>query len=1744
MAESIDILALQRENIRRLNNAIRNYNKDGAARKTASYYATRLESVNSIFHKITSVHMQLIQIADDDASEYSKEDTFEKAEEAFINYKAELLEGLSALQPPAPQQQPPPGPPPPNGLNEIVNDNYRDFRLPTIAVPTFNGEYHSWPSYKNSFQHLVADNLTLSNLQRLHYLKGSLTGDAKRLIQHYDLVEANYAAAWQKLMSRYDNKKLLVNNNLKSLIHHPGQTKETASQLRLLIDTFSDCLNGLRTLDVSTEGWDPIIVHLLIEKLSVETHSLWEASQMANNDLPTYANLIIFLENRFRTLEAIAEKPSQDLRNPFDKPSKYVPNGHNKSLSHVASTTSTCSLCHDAHYLRSCSAFLRMAVIDRIKYVQQQKACVNCLAPGHHVRTCRSRMNCSTCNKRHHSLLHVEQVSPESSNNFATTTTDTTRESDPSDTSEEAHSYIAAVPHTGFTSLAGPTNNSVLLATACINVMDYAGDFIQLRAFIDPGSQVSFITTKAIQRLRLKAVSTNAKVFGIGNTFSGTSTKRVTLSIQSNMDSTFKLESEFLTIPQITGSLPQVSYMDSKWSHIRNLQLADPNYNKNSPVDILLGAEVYGLIVLPGLRKGQIHEPIAQNTAIGWILLGGSSSQEATTNLSLHTCIDIDSRLRSFWEYEEPQTPTKPFEPENLLSEAHFIDTYSRTDSGRYTVRLPFKAATSTLGSSRESAISRLLQIERKFTKNPQLAKDYSAFMDEYETLGHMKPVLESSSAYYIPHHPVFKHTSTTTKLRVVFDASRKTNTGVSLNDILRVGPTIQDDLSSLLTRWRKFPIAFTADLEKMYRQIRIANEDLDFQRIVWRSSPHKRIQDYQLQTVTYGTACAQFLAIRTLHQLANDGSATHPLAAKIMLEDFYVDDLMSGAYKIDDAIEIQQQLRDLSQTGGFNLRKWACNHDALLQSIPTNDREIKTSLLIDFDDTIKSLGIHWNPRSDEFTYQSTLDSSFIADTKRSMLSDISKLFDPLGWLSPLIVRAKILMQKLWCLDLNWDDKVPGEVFNQWRIIREDLQRVHLIKFPRSMAYSLDQPIELHGFSDASIHAFSAVVYSRILQPDGRYVISLLSAKTKVSPIKTISLPRLELCGAHLLSKLINRIRTDLRISDVQCHAWCDSSIVLHWMRGHPNRLKTFVANRVSDIMERGNIAKWHHVSGKDNPADCATRGLDAEALSMHPLWWNGPSWLSKKSESWPTSIPDIPADLPEVKSITLTAAIEENIVETFINAHSSLTHLTRVMAFIKRFLHNSHPGISRYNGPLTTLELKTSLNCLICHVQKVAFPLDYQRLESDRELHPRSSILTLNPFLDEDRLLRVGGRLHNSTLSFTAKHPIILPKEHHFTRILIRQVHLNTLHGGPELVITTLRHTYWVINMRSVVRQITHQCIRCFRFNAKPCTQQMGNLPSPRVQIDRVFTHTGIDCAGPIDLRMSKGRGSKSYKGYIVLFICLSTKAIHIEAVSDMATSGFLAAYRRFCARRGMPRHLYSDNGTNFVGASRTLRKESTHFINVSADLLDDISKQGSEWHFIPPASPHFGGLWEAGIKSIKHHLKRVVGDSTLTFEELSTVLYQIEACLNSRPLCPTTSDPTDDSVLTPGHFLIGNALLAPPESLAQTICVNSLTRWQLVQKMRNDFWRRWQREYLTRMQQRPKWVSKSSNLEKDDLVLLMEDNLPPTRWALGRILETHPGRDGLVRVATLRCQGSIIKRPIAKLSLLPLSHNPATAP
>lgn len=1723
------MLSRQRALIKQLHNAVTNYNKCSKKKRTLTYLQARLEALEKLHSDILELHTSIFESPEIEVDEYIESDEFELVEEAYFSLKSVLRDGIIALQPPIAQTiQINPAAQPVG--NNVVPVN--DFRLPTISIPSFSGEYTSWPSFKNSFDHLVATNQTLSNLQRLHFLKNSLTGDARKLIQHYDLAEANYQAAWDKLKQRYDNKNLLISSHLKNLIHHPAQIKESASHLRSLIDSVTDSLNGLRTLGVDTVGWDPIIIYLLIEKVSKDTHSIWQSTQMTN-ELPTLVDFTAFLENRFRTLEAIADKPSSSHTNPFDVAPNAKPRSRSvnkQANSFTASLQSDCILCHQKHYLRACASFLRMDPKERFETAHQLKVCINCLVPGHSVNQCRNKSNCTVCDKRHHTLLHFQknQNAPSSSNIHQQHNSNILTSTRASTSSQDSASLAL---------MSTPISNPVLLATACVNVIGRFGQILPLRALIDPGSQVSFITTKAIQRLQLKPTPTSAKIFGIGQTYSGTSTKAVSLSFQSTLDAAVKIESDFLTIQQITGALPPTSYNHTRWPHLQNLHLADPSYYKSGPIDLLLSAEIYGRILLPGIQRGNVNEPIAQNTTIGWILLGGSSNPTTNTNLSLHSLVDIDSRLRSFWESEEVSTNSKLFSSEDAESDSQYRATHSRDQNGRFVVRLPFKTdAPITLGSSRDNAIQRLLQIEKKFLRDPQLGEDYKLFMKQYLDLGHMKQVDKVSSAYYIPHHPVIKASSTTTKLRVVFDASHKSSSGTSLNDHLIVGPTIQDSLTALITRWRKYPIAFTADLEKMYRQILINKLDQSFQRIVWRDSPKDEIQDFQLLTVTYGTACAQYLAIRSLHQLAEDGGQSHPLAAKRLLEDFYVDDLLSGAYDVSEALQIQHELRELCSTAGLNLRKWASNHDALLQAVPPCDREIKTTLLIEFDDTIKSLGINWDPRSDNFLFQSTLHSSTASITKRSILSEISKLFDPLGWLSPIIIRAKILMQQMWILDKGWDDELPSSVLNQWSQLRKDFEQVHIFSFSRSINHSPNATIELHGFSDASIHAYAAVVYSRIVQDDHTYTISLIAAKSKVAPIKQVTLPRLELCGAHLLTKLLRKIQADLNNANTTSFAWCDSTIVLQWLQGHPNRLKTYVANRVSDILEYGDIKRWRHVSSKDNPADCVTRGLDATSLKTHSLWWNGPAWLRLNESHWPISVPLATKTVPELKAVSLTSTTEEHPFELFVSRYSSITRLTRIVAHLKRFIHNARVPKERKSGPLTPLELDNSLLNIIHHVQSHCFAKEFENLQGKRNLHHRSQLLSLDPFIDEHQIIRVGGRLQNANMSFRTKHPIILPKAHHLTKLLIIQTHLNTLHGGPELVTTLLRKRYWIMSLRSAIRQQLFQCLRCFRFKAKRCTQLMGSLPKPRVQIDRPFTHTGVDCAGPINLRMSKGRGAKSYKGYIVLFVCLCSKAVHIEAVSDMTTPAFIAAYRRFCSRRGFPHHMYSDNGTNFVGASRVIRKEaSSQLLHISQDIVDDLANNGSTWHFIPPAAPHFGGLWEAGIKSMKHHLKKIIGDSTLTFEEISTLLTQIEACLNSRPLCPTTSDPSDTSALTPGHFLIGDALLAPPESSFQTLHTNPNTRWQLVQKLKFDFWKRWQKEYLIRLQNRPKWAIKSTNIEINDLVLIIEDNLPPSRWALGRVFKTHPGADGCIRVVTLKCKNGMVKRPLAKLALLP---------
>lgn len=575
--------------------------------------------------------------------------------------------------------------------------------------------------------------------------------------------------------------------------------------------------------------------------------------------------------------------------------------------------------------------------------------------------------------------------------------------------------------------------------------------------------------------------------------------------------------------------------------------------------------------------------------------------------------------------------------------------------------------------------------------------------------------------------------------------------------------------------------------------------------------------------------------------------------------------------------------------------------------------------------------------------------------------------------------------------------------------------------------------------------------------------MSILASKSKVAPLTPLTVPRLELSAVLLLTRLVKFVKVTLELSAVPCTCWTDSTIVLTWIRSHPSRWKTFVANRVAKIQVDLPAAVWRHVPTSSNPADCASRGLYGDELITHHLWWHGPSWLKFPSEIWPKNLISSDQKHSDEEKISTHTAVLSPDSWDLVNRYSSWPKLLRVTAYLFKFIHACR---SRNDLSTSSIAVPATLSASECsrakffwikHAQTQSFPAEKRALLAGRSISSRSSIASLTSFLDDDGIMRMRGRLRNASFPFSSQHPIIL-SQHPLSRLIIAHTHLRALHGGVQLTLSTLRQEYWA---RTLVKSVIHNCIACVRERANIPTQLMGDLPAARVQRpSRSFSHCGVDYAGPIKIRASAGRGIQSRKAYISLFICLSTRAIHLELVGDYSTSAFLKAFTRFCSR-GLPQSIYSDNGTTFIRADKELLNAYRAAIR-NPSLLSQTASDNVTWHFLPPSAPHFEGIWEAGVRSVKQHLRRVLGDKTLTFEEFSTVLCHVEACLNSQPIAPLSDSIDDYQYLTPEHFLIGSAITAPPEPSILNLNENRLSRWQLVQQVTELFWALWSTDYI----------------------------------------------------------------------------------
>ncbi|XP_043474987.1 uncharacterized protein LOC122506733, partial [Leptopilina heterotoma] len=1292
-------------------------------------------------------------------------------------------------------------------------DSSKIAKLPRIELPKFSGDYLEWQNFKDLFQSIVASDPNLPDVQKMHYLKSSLLSEPAQLIKHLGTTPENYQSAWSILTKRYENSRAIINSYLNNFMSLPAIMNETVKDLKNLRDKTSEAVQALKSLGRNIDS--DLLVFVVSRKMGKFSLIEWEKVLGDKNEYPSYEELDCFLATRIRTLEAL-QNAKDNLKS-------------TKSTQNQASTASTfsmnainvkCILCNDSNQkfnqASKNEADKKLEIPKKVEKVSQDQRVLN------------QKESNSTPKNDTVSLNHIR-------------------------------------------------GKTVLLATAKICVVGKNGERIEIRALLDQGSEVTFITERVVQMLRVKKEPAMIRVTGIDNAFLGTAKSLVNVIITPTQNFEKKIPISALVLPKLNNHIVSKADYLSDWEHLRDLDLADPTPFDNKEFDMIIGADYYGSLLLPGLIKGPVRSPTAQATVFGWIISGplNSLNNVSPTSKVVHHCVglsDIHNDLQKFWEIEEFPQKSNLTDDETKCEE-HFVNTHSRNEEGNYVVRYPFKNdPPERLGDSLQNAKRLLLQTERRVQNNPELKQDYYDFLNEYKDLKHVIEIDyndEQNSNFeienYLPYHIVIRVSSSSTPLRIVFNASFPTLTGVSLNDLLLPGPKLHADIPSIIIRWRNYRFVMTADISKMFRRIQIDKRDVNFQRIICRLNETEEIKHFQLLTLTYGVSSSPFLANRVIKQLANDEGDNFPKAKQILLNDIYVDDGLFGADDLETALQIKNEFIQLLAKGGFPVHKISSNSPLLSDSKLSKYSE---RLILNDTNSKAVLGLYWDPEYDVFriSMSPVVNVNF---TKRNVLSVIAKQFDPLGWISPILIIAKIIIQDLWIRHLDWDETLPDDLSVRWKSYCHELNNVQKITIPRWTGLTSHDVIEIHGFADASSRAYAAVVYLRIQNVSKKINVSLLLGKTKVAPLKTLTIPRLELCAAVLLAKLLKKIVNDLQLDDVPVYGWSDSTIVLAWLSKHPSTWRTFIANRVETIQSLIPTASWKHVPTADNPADCATRGIYPLKLLNHELWWSGPKWLSDSPTTWPT-LPDLNYNCDVKTTATkihmATTDQSYDFVNKLSNRYSSWPKLLRITALVFKFIN----------------KCKTKLQ---------------------------------------------------STNSETLKS----------------------------------------------------------------------------------------------DPKVSK-----------------------------------------------------------------------------------DMSAFNINWDFIPPYSPHFGGIWEAGIKSTKKHLNRIMGPHTLTFEELTTLLCQIESCLNSRPIAAFSNEVDDYSYLSPGHFLIGKPLLAMPEKSLPSSQHSLLTRWQLVQQKTEQFWKQWSLEYQQDLQKRYKWTKSNPNIKIGDLVLIRDINLPKSNWQMGRVLKIHPGKDG----------------------------------
>jgi len=1614
-------------------------------------------------------------------------------------------------------------------------------------LPSFSGIAEEWPNFISQFRRST-ETCGFSNEENMYRLQKCLRDKAKVAVQAMLTVPENLDKVLETLECQFGRPERIIS----ALIDRAKNTSAIREDNPETLVAFGNAVESLvltmEHLHSTGHMWNPQLIQELVVKLPPAMRLCWGKQLAANRE--STLNLRDFCD--WLHLEAVGASFVADYgaSKVSKMPSKInVDKRENRSKGFKRETvlvteerptselklSNNCLCCtKPGHGLSDCAKFKELGHDDKWKFVKSHHLCFCCLKKGHSKEFCLKKRECKldNCKFYHHRLLHRKDT------------------------------VIEKVVSSENAQVVGHARNcmsrsaKVLLRVAPVKLFGPKGA-VSTHALFDEGSTVTMLDSYIADQLGLEGASAPLNLtWTNSSTHREVSSRCVSCRI-AGLDGKQYWMNNVRTVSDMNLPIQSVSVsgLKKKWRHLESVNLPDLSDAKPT---ILIGQDNIDLIVPREVLEGSKNSPMVSMSKLGWTVHGNNGvfrnrvdrdftffSHSEEDDRILHEMVKVSFKTDAFG-VKVPERALVSREEERAQS---ILNLSTHHNANQWTTGLLWKFDDPTMPPSRAMAEHRLRSLERKLDKDSELFKLYSAKIHEYLDRGYARKLTDAEAGmstnltWYLPHFGV-TNPNKPGKIRLVFDAAAE-SCGVSLNKMLLTGPDLYNPLPSVLFKFRQRRIAFGGDIKEMFLRVRISEKDRQAQRFLWRDDRSSAPAVYEMTSMIFGATSSPCSAQFVKNENARLLSSDYPEAARAIIERHYMDDYLDSSDTEAEASKLISDVIHVHGQGGFEIRNWVSNSSAVMNSIPEKLRATSGAVAMNCDNIERMLGLMWDTSEDCFRFnvnfhkvsRELLDGSKVP-TKREVLRVVMSLFDPMGFLAHFIVKAKILMQDIWRSGVGWDDEIPSSLDEKWQDWVSELDNVASYRVPRCYSLLIHSELpELHIFCDASEKAFSAVAYIRVASGSA-ITVSLLMGKTRVSPLKPMSIPRLELQAAVMGSRLANTVMNEHDIKFSDAIFWSDSKTVLLWLRSDARKFKPFVAHRVGEILDTSDVSNWNWVPTKLNVADDATRDMGESDLSDESRWLNGPDFLRTSKEQWPREkiIPTYCEDSEEelkVEHVGLVCESREFPLPD-INRFSSWSRLIRATAYVLRFVNNLKDKVKR-TGSLDLEELHMAELLWWKKVQLDSFPSVVKLIGGGKQLGRDSKLKQLTPIIDSDGVLRVKGRLNNANfVGMDVKSPVILDPKHLYTRLLIMNVHHKFHHQGQETVLNELRQNYWILKARAAVRSAWNECQYCKNRRAKPIVPEMGALPGCRLMPhQRPFTYCGVDYFGPLDVTV----GRRREKRWGALFTCLTTRAIHLEVAHSLSTDSAIQAIRRLVCRRGSPKEMYSDNGTNFRGANNELKAAISELDPKT--LESQLQPIGVKWMFNPPAAPHMGGAWERLVRSVKTSLHVILKEQAPKDETLLTLFAEVEAVVNSRPLTHVAIDPDDPVALTPSHFLMHSSspYHSHPPGIFSDSDLHLRQQWRISQTLADHFWKRWIREYLPTLARRVKWASGESSVKVGDNAFLCDPNCARGTWPKGIIVATYPGKDGKVRVVDIKTVTGTYRRPVANIAVLDLT-------